>query len=535
MSESYTRSLSDFILDLPDLEIAAIWEDIESTPLDTTKTLWKKKLQKIARDNIFSSRFALMRILCSRAHDLPISNPADTELPAIVDDFELCFGGKTYRFHDISREHAETLTPQEHEDYIACLMEIASRQADSDPTEDLHIISRAWYDVEGANAVAKSHLPEAVSSNAKLLKRAMSGIVKENKAAYKNHLTREEAFHLGHSLGFTLEEAQWFFLRVFDVEDGFRFNLSYDLIEAYGFLTNASWQLVQKLHEEYEERSVGIEKKESSDRHDEWTRNISNTLPGKVEEWVRYPETQNEKFIAWLLERAPDLDVPSRTAQRIYRNLASFAYDLITGSQYAPDDSDFCDCIRDVFKEKQESGSTQRLLYEDGVISPARCKMAADKLLLENKVQCASIQSDNTKAWHVLTQLSDGALSTAGGIVNTSRTRVADILSGSIQPEKGDFLYLFWFVSNFIWSVSDSATDKAWSYRLMDFMEVGRELLDEAMVPTFYPPHILEQSMLLSIACGGRTEEDDPCVVYEYMLYSTVKPKAAKMKPKKKK
>lgn len=533
MSESYTRNLSDFILDLPDLEIAAVWEDIESTPLDTTETLWKKKLQKIARENTFSSRFALMRILCSRAHNLPISNPADTELPATVDDFELCFDGKTYHFRDISREHAETLTPQEHQDYIACLMEIASRQANSDPSEDLHIISRAWHDVESANAVAESLLPEEVRANKKLLKGVLSDIAKKNKAAYKEHLTREEAFRLGHSLGFTLEEAQWYLLRVFDVENGFRFNISHDLIEAYGFLTNASWQRVQKLHKEYEERSAGIEKKESADRHNEWTKNISNTLPGRVEEWERYPETKNEKFIEWILERAPGLDVPSRTALRIYRNMAAFAYDLIMDVQRTPSDADFAKCIRDVYKEKQESGSTQRLLYEDGVISSARCKIVADKLLLENKIQCASIQSDNTKAWHVLTQLSDGTLSASGSIVNSGRTRVADILFGSVQPEKGDFLYLFWFISNYIWMLAGPLTDKVRSYRLMDFMEVGRELLDEAMVPTLYPPQLLEQSMLLSIVCGGKLNEDDPSVVYEYMLYSTVKHRRGKKKSKK--
>jgi hypothetical protein len=42
------------------------------------------------------------------------------------------------------------------------------------------------------------------------------------------------------------------------------------------------------------------------------------------------------------------------------------------------------------------------------------------------------------------------------------------------------------------------------------------------MLPAFYPPHIMEQSMLLSIACGGRLEGDDASVVYEYMLQSTI-------------
>lgn len=137
---------------------------------------------------------------------------------------------------------------------------------------------------------------------------------------------------------------------------------------------------------------------------------------------------------------------------------------------------------------------------------------------------------DNTKAWHILSQRKDGTLSAAGGIINSSRSRVADLLAGKLQVEKGDILYLFWFIANHIWQQNASATAEVQSYRLMDFLELGRELLEEAMLPTFYPPHPLEQSMLLSIACAGKLEEEDPSVVYEYMLHVTVKPRNGKKK-----
>jgi hypothetical protein len=520
--ESYTQEFSNYILDLPDREIAAIWEDIESMPLDTTAELWRRKLQKIARDHTFSSRFALMRILCSRANNLPIFRPAETEVPADAAGFEMSVDGKLYRFRDISLEHAENLTPEEHLDYIACLTDLASRQADSDPAVSEQIIARAWYDTDSANAVSESLLPESVTSDKKLLKKTLAELSKENKARYKTRLTREEALLLGHVLGFTLGEIQWFLLRVLQESEGFRFQLSQDLIEAYGFLTSAGWQKVRSLHQRYKALSANIPKADSPERNDQWTRNVSDTLPGKVEQWMRFPETQDENFMEWLLALTPGLDVPSRTGQRIYRNLVAFAYDLITGQETVPSDLEFADCIRDVYQEPGESGAAHRLLYENGTISSAHCKIVADALMLENQFQSASIQEDKAKAWHILTQRNDGSLSTAGGIVNTSRSRIMDILTGKANLEKGDLLYLFWFIANHIWMQGDELTDEIRCYRLMDFLELSGELLEAAMLPAFYPPHIMEQSMLLSIACGGRLEGDDASVVYEYMLQSTI-------------
>lgn len=529
MAENYTRNISDFILDLPDQEIAVIWEDIQAMPLDTTETLWRKKLTKIARENTFSSRFALMRILCARAQGRPISHPGETELPA-SDGFSFSTEEKTFRFSDISMTHAETLTPREHLDYFACLMDIASRQADSDPETDANILSRGWYDVESANAVAESLLPEAVAADPKQRKTALSAISRKNKAFYKEPLTREEALILGHMLDFSPQEMQWFLLRVFDVAEGFRFNYARDLVEAYGFLTHASWQHVRRLQTLYEEKSATIPKQELPQRNDRWTKNLADTLPGKVELWSRYPETQDDAFLDWMLTKAPGLDVPSRRAGQIYRNLCAFAWDLLTGAQLVPQGADFVDCLRDVYQEEGESEPARQLLRENGTLSPVCCKRTADALLLENKIQCASVHADNTKAWHILTRRKDGSPSGSYGIVNSSRSRVADILMGTVQAEKGDMLYLLWFLSNHIWMQEPPATDNVRCCRLMDFLEVSRELLEEAGLPTFYPPHIMERSMLLSIACGGKSEEDDPSVVYEYMLHATLDPRNSKKK-----
>ena len=507
MSESYTQEASNLIFDLLDREVAAIWEDIESTPTDTTAELWAKKLKKIARDYSLSSRFALMRILYCRAHNIRITNMDDTEVPASGADFEILIYGKSYCFEDISLRHANNLQPEENLQYIGCLMDMAELQADSDPEVNEYIISRAWYDEASANKVS-----EYLNKNNQ---------TRKNKK-YKAPLTREEAFQLGHILDFSLEEMQWFMLRVFDSADGFRFNQSDDLIEAYGFLTGASWQHVQQLKELYEESCSQIKKDKTIIADNGWTKDVSDTLFGQVERWKRYSETKDEHFLVWIKAQAPRLDIPSQTAGRIYRNLAAFAYDLITDEEITPSEEEFVDCILDVCEEYEDSGSSRRLFYEDGILSPAKCKLIADELMLKNNAQSESTEADNTKSWHVLSVKQDCTLSAAGGTVNSGRTRVADILSGKVQAEKGDMLYLLWFTANLAWEISDIPDTNGLCCRILDFMETAKNLLSASLLPDFYPPHPIEQSMLLSIV-NGRTEGNEPAFVYEHMLQSLKK------------
>ena len=78
MIASYTNEIKDRFFDLEDKELFEIWEKIENTPEDETAERWKEKLEEIAREYSFSSRFALMRIIYSRAYDCELGM-ADTE------------------------------------------------------------------------------------------------------------------------------------------------------------------------------------------------------------------------------------------------------------------------------------------------------------------------------------------------------------------------------------------------------------------------------------------------------------------------
>lgn len=507
MLGNYTMDVSDVVLDLLDQDIAEIWADIGATPDDTSADLWRKKLKKIANDYSFSSRFALMRILLSRSGQGPAA-----------DSFEVSVQGHRHHFTDISLEHAKSMRPAETLSYLSVLQDMADLQADNDPALSKAIIYKAWLDEEDANALSEYLLPEEVLADPKALKKARAAYRKENKTLYKNLISRSEALLLGHVLNLTLEEMQWYMLRVLNTGDAFRLNQSEDVIEVYGFMTGASQHHVQLLKEQYGKRSSHIAKADNPERSRQWTRQLSDGLAEKVGQWRYHPGTMDSAFLDWMVAQAPGLDLPSHTARRVYRNLAVFAYDLIIGRQLIPDEIDYQDALLDVCGEPDESGAVRRYLYQNNIVSPACCKQLADALLLENKIQSASIQADNTKAWHILAVRDNGEITSAGGLVNIGRTRVADILAGTVQPEKGDMLYLLWFVSNLIWQGNNEPDTQMLCARVLDFMDVSREVLALALLPEFYPPHLMEQSMLLSIIYSGHHGED-PSVVYEYTLY----------------
>lgn len=511
MYESYTRVAKDYVLDLVDQEVAAIYQDIESTPSDTPVTLWKKKLSQIAREFSLSSRFALMRILLCRANGISVMQNEEGGALLSSGDFEIILTeGKRYAFRDVSLGHAENLTPEENRQYVSCLMDIADLQSDSDQEVNAWVISRAWYDEESAKEAAGRGEWKT------------PGYAARNKKMHKTRLSRDEALQLGHILDFSLEEMQWFLLRTFDVGDSLRYNLSDDLIHIYGFLTGASWQHVQKLREQYANLSVDRKNSERSVNQYGWTKDISDTLPNKVTTWKRYPESMDANFLDWMKERAPYLNHPAKTAAVIYRNLAALAFALVSGEEPVPEEELFFDYFRNVYEKSVDSEASLRLFYQNGSLSQACCKAVADTLLLENKVQSASVQKDNTKAWHVLHMHNDGTVTASGGPVSSGRKRIQDILTEIQQAEKSDMLYLFWFASNLIWQLSDNPDANTLCCRIFDFMDTARELLSVAMLPEFYPPHPIEQSMLLSIL-SARTEDDTPSVVYEYLLHSLTK------------
>lgn len=499
MVEEYTSEVLSKVFGLLESDIAQIWADVDLVPEDSPADLWKKKLTEISNDYSFSSRYALMRILFGRAKATGLADAS--EIPSAMSGFKVNIAGKACEFRDFSLAHAETLTRKECNQYINFLTSLAALQEDSEPDVDEYLVNRAWY-----GAKRGLYTPDALAPKE-------SDIEK-----HKECLSREEAFCLGHILQFSLEEMQWFLLRAFEVEDGFRYNQSNDLIEAYGFMTNAGWKHVQDLKKQYHASCSGTNKVPDSASYSEYTGELIKSLPVKFNEWNQDKTTMDAKFLEWMKERSSRLDAPSRTAGNIYRNLACYAINMLRGKEAIPEEEELADRILRISKQLEESTTTRQQLYKNGMADPEKCKEAADRLLEDNARMTDPIQTDLTKAWHVPNTANNGK-PTATGKINECRTRVMDILAGKTQVEKSDLLYLLWYVFNYVWQATGTPDANTICCRILTFKDAAEDILAGALLPTFYPPHLLEQAMLLSIVDGG-LRDNDPAAVYEYALES---------------
>lgn len=519
MKMNYTEAAKERCLSLIDTEIDHIWDDIVSMPEDTDSERWKKKLTAIAAEYTLSSRFALMRIFQHQ-----VVTAQDIEKNDCV-GFKVRFSdGSEGVFRNISIEHAAVMEPEELDLYEKLMMDRASRQSGADYSSDLKIVRKAL----------QTHQKKTTL------------------------LTREEAMSLGHIIGLTLNEMEWFLLRVFNVDGGFRYNSSEDLIDAYVFFrseNNQTGESATKLKSIYQSKYGSIPKTPHDENLD-WTMDNGSSLPENVRKWSL--GDCDMQFMEWMGERTEHLDLPSATALRAYRNLAVFAYNLANQTEDAPDvdvlrgtgihtETDFVRCIREIVSAREYADQTMETLFDSGVISDEKCKTVADALQKEMQNMSFSENPDLTKAMHTLDTRKDLSLTINGGI-SASRTRVHDVLLGkttvgkdkktkepiyedNILIEKSDMLILLWLISNQCWFQGESnPTSDNLTTRLFDFIDVAENCLDKAGLPKFYPAHLVEQSMMLSIiyAYAG-SEECDPAEVYEQICSSVIKKKMKKI------
>ena len=490
---------------LYDDDLRSVWDDIESVPEDTDSDLWKKKLQKLAADYAISSRFALIRIIYSRSRGEPVSSAQS--LPDR--EWEYPVGGKPVILRSISLQSVEDMDAAELGKYESILTAIASKSVDFDKKSAKELICRAMQS----------------SKKTKLL-------------------TREEAFSLGHLLGFSLYEMNWFLLRVFDFEEGIQQNSSHDLIHAYCILTKSGEVTAKKLITDYSEKAQYIEKKLSL-RPSDWTQNAGNALDRIVAEATRYPDEGNDRFLEWLLQKAPYLDLPSRSATELYRDLAQYAFDLSTEEapeKWGDNDRQFIlkfgekrPLLKKNYPEssqmhaelmalpKSEIAMHERwpALCDAQTISEGKCYSLAKALIYEQHVLTESEKKDIIDDYAIITILPNGK-ATPSGTINANRDRMIELLAGELPVQKCDIIYLLFFIFNLSWqySVLDSSNVTVLYNRMMDYFETVQHLLKKAQLPEFYPPHLLEQSLMLSIIAGkqGHQTEDgnwmSPAQVY---------------------
>lgn len=523
MKMNYTEAAKERCFSLIDEDIDNIWADIESVPEDTDSDKWEKKLIAIAYEYTLSSRFALMRIFQRQA-----AAAQEIEADSSI-GFNVTFSdGSVGAFTDISMEHAAQMEQDELDLYEKLMLDRASHRAGADYEKDLKLIQKAL-------------------------------LTHQKKTTL---LTKDEALSLGHIIGLTLSEMEWFLLRVFQVDGGFRYNSSNELIDAYVFLRTENHKTGAS-PDELKHRyclKYGTIIKTPHDEKLDWTMDNGSSLSDNVRKWSA--DDCDDRFMDWMGVRAEHLDLPSLTALRIYRNLAVFAYNLANQIEDTPDvdvlrdigphpETDFVRCIREIVSSHEYADQTIETLFDNGMISDNKCKMVADALQKEMQNMSFSENHDLTKAMHTLDIRKDASLTVNGGI-SASRTRVHDILFGkttigkdketkapiygdNILIEKSDILILLWLISNQCWCQGKrTPTSNELTNRLFDFIDAAENCLDRAGLPAFYPAHLVEQSMMLSIiyAYAG-PEEYDPAEVYEQICSSVIERRAKHTNKKK--
>ncbi len=462
MQQSYTELVSDYYLNLTDKEIYKIRAQIENAPEDTDRTEWKRLIRQIAEEYTYSSRRYLIRFLHAASDE-------NANVPP---------------------KQADRMSPEETESYVAKLIHIAAPSGALSDSEE------------------------------KLIRKGMHTYLPKNKETAL--LTREEAFALGHLLHFSVKQMQEFLVRSFE-DGGFDSKTANDLIEMFGFLNDYDTDRVAELKRAYEECTFDIEKAADQDYDRSYTGSLETALGQKLKIWQASGQDVDSSFLEWMMQQSPYLDTPSRSRRSIYRNLSVFAYELCKGeiSMREIDADHIVDQMARYLKI-EEIPETVAVLDEAAYESQEQfrkgiCRKIANTLFEEHYFESSSERNYATHEWSILSTKENGEPTATSG-VSSKNGRVEQILAGMIQPEKADVLFLIWFVLNKLWSWTENDSAEDIFYKLADLMDVSDQYLSRMLLPEFYPPHVLEQSLLLSIVSSS--ENQTPVEIYERICAS---------------
>lgn len=520
MTCNYTSQVREQFITSEPLRLAQIAEGFMCMPLDTNAATWQKKLEEVAQEFRLSCRFCLMRNFRDRAKKEDKNTCG----------FSLELDGKRYDFQAATIETAAEIWMEEtkkkalsaeSETYLAYMQALAGRQQHSVNWKELGLQE------------LKKKSPEEYEKM--LIEKAWAHRFPDKD---KLTLTRKEAFQLGHMLQFTQREMEFFLLRVFDYEEGFRYETSNDLIETYCLRRQKSWLETEQLKKDYDSATAGVAKEKPKDRNDGWTGINAKAV------WQEYKS--DDEFLKWMKERSPGLNGRSQTALRLYRNLAAYCF-VLSRTQIGEEQffmksiqdmkkfrdlkqyyldlrvntincTDLRKMLSDLREENKETKCAQDLIMENGIPTEKKCYDLALWLRTVNWFLAHGYGQSKQKSWSVPT-LTDATskLSTSHGPVNMPM-RMKGLLMGSVQVEKSDLLFLLWVIFNLIWY--KTAVDREdIARRIQTFINECDKILEKAMLPRFYVPHLLERTMLLAIVRAG--EESficGPAYTYEQIL-----------------
>lgn len=477
MERNYTEAVRDGFFDLVEKDTVEIWENLDRSVAMIKSGKWKEHYSEVVAKYRFSSRFAIMRVLFEKATGLP---PSKTDEQALAKGFSVAGVGN---FPDITIKHAKELTDTEVALYQQLLLRRVEENNPDYIQEALHLVS---------------------------------GVLELPSVGEKCKLTRDELIRFGHMVDFSLEDMQFVLLRALgDNEAGFKYSASTDIIDIYGFLTRSTLVQVDELKVWYDQNAVKIKKVEYADKPVQFTQNIADSFEQIFSRWS--PENRVAEFRDWLLKNAPYLDLKSKTARKAYINLATYAYILTKKSL-----SDMSDMIGENLYEDVEKISqipayheyAHQLFFNGSKPDAKKCESIAEELIYENAEYAGDFHTHDSNSellYHVLC-VENGKATSRGKLNKNSKNRIRDILMDKVAPEKSDLLYLLWFSANSQWIGTVSTAEEKVTF-MDDFLAAAACILDAALLPEFYPPNILEETLMLALVLGD--EDTTPAMIYE--------------------
>lgn len=485
---NYTKSIQSGFYDMIEKDITDIWSELNINTAAITSEDWKAYFTSVVAKYKVSMRFALMRILFEIASDLPPEKITDSDLKK---GFSVQGIGD---FPDITICHAEELDPAEIQQYKDLLLK---RVTESNPKGKPRLFEQADTLIDSALA-----LPAEGS---------------------KSLLSREQIILLGHLVDFSYADMQFLLLRVLgDNKVGFSFSASSDLIDIYCFLKHKNADAVNRLKRWYANGPATCEKVEEEEKSICCTQDIANSLEN------RFLKMKEKKFQFYMTQNASVLDLKPKTAHKVYLNLAGYA-SLFFGGFTIHDDtvralSNFNDEITKLMALRGLSREAKSLFFTNFKPDAEKCGRYADILVSENCELATDFsihERDKKLFYHVPFVDGHGKVNVRGTLNNNIQNRITRILMGETAPQKSDILYLLWVVAGFQWIGEDTGSAAEKRALLNDFLAAASCVLKAALLPAFYPPSVLEQTILTSIVQEG--PERSPAVVYEDICSAFVK------------
>lgn len=497
---------------------------LQNMPEDASMEQWGAKLQEIADEFICAPRYFLMCWLASYCQDKDLLDDETytREFPAFT--YQREGGRKKFEFQSVSKEHAQNLEEDERDQYIDILSEIAASHSGDKKAEWRGVFRTAflWHKKK------------------------------------KKLISKEDGFKIAHGLDMSYTLTDFFLTRVLE-NDGFDFTKSADVIHAYCCFRSKCYQDFLELESLYAEAAKDVTQGTIEEKPEHFTEGMlpgdeegvgrnqdDNSLFGLVEKWKsenieivdaeKHLDNVDLKFIDWMKEKAPFLDLPGKTACEIFKRLTAFVYadtkdrqqklEIQRENDQNASDDDWDD------EESLEEDAWDNV--EQNIVSDLKGVYSEGSLWKLNQVVGEAFVKEIQKCLNELSgklyknhpeRLARYLSVDANGEVNITviTSRLPLLLSGKANVTKADMLFMLWVAYTLYQRETgepETLSDRVWS-----FMELANDVLEKAFLPAFYIPHILERSFLISLCMNGLESENEDIFYFgesPYEIYAAM-------------